>query len=69
MKKTYCAYGTFRKYGVPYFGVLIIRILLVMVLYSVPLLSETPIEDSLACVPSFGLVPQDFLCWGHGFLH
>ena len=36
--------GTFRKEGVPYFGVLIMRILLVRVLYSGPLFSETPIS-------------------------
>ena len=33
---------SFRKLGVPYFGVLIIRILLFTVLYSGPLFSETP---------------------------
>ena len=33
---------SFRKLGVPYFGVLIIRILLFKVLYSGPLFSETP---------------------------
>ena len=36
-------YGSFRKLGVPYFGVLIIRILLFRVLYWGPLFSETPI--------------------------
>ena len=36
-------YGSFRKFGVPYFGVLIIRILLFRVVYQVPLFSETPI--------------------------
>ena len=36
-------YGSFRKLGVPYFGVLIIRILLFRVLYQGPLFSETPI--------------------------
>ena len=35
--------GSFRKLGVPYFGVLIIRILLFGVLYQGPLVSETPI--------------------------
>ena len=35
--------GSFRKLGVPYLGVLIIRILLFRVLYSGPLFSETPI--------------------------
>ena len=34
--------GSFRKLGVPYFGVLIIRILLFRVLYWGPLFSETP---------------------------
>ena len=34
--------GTFRKKEVPYFGVLIIRILLFRVLYQAPLFSETP---------------------------
>ena len=33
---------SFRKLGVPYFGILVIRILLFRVLYSGPLLSETP---------------------------
>ena len=37
------SYGSFRKLGGPYFGVLIIRILLFRVLYSGPLFSETPI--------------------------
>ena len=36
-------YGCFRKLGVPYFGVLIIRILVLRVLYQGPLFSETPI--------------------------
>ena len=36
-------YGSFRKLGVPYVGVLIIRILLFRVLYSSPLFSETPV--------------------------
>ena len=36
-------YGSFRKFGLPYFGVLIIRILLFRVLYYGPLFSETPI--------------------------
>ena len=36
-------YGSFRKLGVPHFGVLIIRILLFRVLYQGPLFSETPI--------------------------
>ena len=34
--------GSFRKLGVPYFGVLMIRILLFRVLYWGPLFSETP---------------------------
>ena len=34
--------AVFRKFGVPYFGVLIIRILLFRVLYQGPLFSETP---------------------------
>ena len=34
-----------KKLGVPYFGVLIIRILLCRVLYWGPLLSETPTWD------------------------
>ena len=34
--------GSFRKFGVPYFGVLIIRILGFRVLYEGPVLSETP---------------------------
>ena len=34
--------GSFRKLGVPYLGVLIIRILLFRVLYESPLFSETP---------------------------
>ena len=34
--------GSFRKLGAPYFGVLIIRILLFRVLYLGPLFSETP---------------------------
>ena len=33
-------YGSFRKFGVPYFGVLKIRILLFRVLYLGPLFSE-----------------------------
>ena len=37
-------YGTFRKLGVPYFGVLIIRILLFRLLYWGPLFSETPLS-------------------------
>ena len=36
-------YGSCRKLGVPYFGILIIRILLCRVLYLGPLFSETPI--------------------------
>ena len=35
-------HGSFRKLGVPYFGVLMIRILLFVVLYEGPLFSETP---------------------------
>ena len=34
------SYGSFRKFGLPYFGVLIIRILLFRVLYYGPLFSE-----------------------------
>ena len=34
--------GSFQKVGVPYVGVLVIRILPFKVLYSVPLFSETP---------------------------
>ena len=37
------SYGSFRKLGVPNFGVLIARILLFSVLYQAPLFSETPI--------------------------
>ena len=37
-------YGTSRKLGVPYFGVLTITILLFRVLYLGRLLSETPIS-------------------------
>ena len=37
------SYGRFRKLGVPYFGVLRIRILLFRVPYLGPLFSETPI--------------------------
>ena len=36
-------YESFRKLGLPYFGVLIIRILLFRVLYQDPLFSETPL--------------------------
>ena len=36
------ALGSFRKLGVPYFGVLIIRILLLSVLYQGTLFSELP---------------------------
>ena len=36
------SHGSFRKLGVPDFGVLIIRILLFRVLYLGPLFSETP---------------------------
>ena len=35
--------GSFPNLGVPYFGVLIIRILLFRVLYKGPLFSETPV--------------------------
>ena len=35
-------HGSFRKLGVPYFGVLIVRILLFSVLYQGPPSSETP---------------------------
>ena len=47
-------YGSFRKLGVPYFGILIIRILLFRVLYEGPLFSETPIfmvQDALSQGP------------------
>ena len=40
---SYKSYGGFRKWGVPYFGVLIVRILLFRVLHQGPLFSETPI--------------------------
>ena len=36
----------FPKLGVPYFGVLIIRILLFRVLYQGPIFSETPVFSS-----------------------
>ena len=36
-------YGSFRKLGVPNFGVLIMGILLFRVLYQAPLFAETPI--------------------------
>ena len=39
--------GSFRKLGVPYLGVLIIRILLFGVLYEGPLFPETPISAML----------------------
>ena len=39
-------FGSFRKLGIPYFGVIITRILLFRVLYWGPLFSETPICDS-----------------------
>ena len=42
LKSLAWTYGSFPKLGVPYFGVLIIRLLL-RVLYSGPLFSETPI--------------------------
>ena len=45
----------FPKIGVPYLGVLIIRILLFRVLYQGPLFSETPIYIDYAngpCMPS-----------------
>ena len=35
-------HGSFRKFGVPYLGVLIIRTLLFKVVYLDPLFSETP---------------------------
>ena len=38
-------FGSFRNLGVPYFGVLIIKILQFRVLYSGPLFSETPISE------------------------
>ena len=41
------SYGGFRKLGAPYFGVLMIRILLFRVLYWGPLFSETPILGAL----------------------
>ena len=43
MGSGYCIYGSFRKLGVPYFGVRIISILLFRVLFWGPLFSETPI--------------------------
>ena len=49
--------GSFRKLGVPYFGVLIIRILLFRVLYRGPLFSETP-KSSISAkttIPGLGL--------------
>ena len=45
--------GSFRKLGVPYLGVLIMRILLCRVLYSGPLFSETP----------YGFKTLDSKCW------
>ena len=47
-------YGSFRKLGVPYLGVLIIRTLLFRVLYLDLLFSETPISFS------------GFRVWGRG---
>ena len=49
-------YGSFRKLGVPCFGVLIIRILLFRVLYSGPLFSETRIEPVVVYVRLESLV-------------
>ena len=43
-------YGSFRKLGVPCFGILIIGVLLFRVLYSGPLFSETPIYGFLQSV-------------------
>ena len=42
-------FRSFRQLGVPYFGVLRIRILLFGVLSSGPLILETPILSSLPC--------------------
>ena len=47
-------YGGFRKFGVPYFGVLIIRILLYRVLYMGPLFSETPLLLRAGGMRGFG---------------
>ena len=43
LENSWDLYGSFRKLGVPFWGVLIIRILLFRVLYWCPLFSETPI--------------------------
>ena len=48
-------FGSFRKVGVPYYGVLKIRILLFRVLYQGPLFSETPIR----LPASLGLLDRD----------
>ena len=48
------SYGSFRKFGVSDFGVLILRILLLRVPYLGPLFSETPI--STHCKVSFNSV-------------
>ena len=53
-------YGSFRKLGVPYFGVLIIRILLFRVLYWGPLFSETPILGSSYALPTRTLPGEVF---------
>ena len=47
-------YGSFRKLGVPYFGVLIIRILL----YQDPLFLETPILKSELSVEGLRSFPS-----------
>ena len=43
-RRDWRSYGSFRKQGVPYSGVLIIRILPLRVLYWGPLFSETPLS-------------------------
>ena len=40
---SFSTFGSFRNLGLPYFGVLMIRILLFRVFYSGPPFSETPI--------------------------
>ena len=50
-------FGSFRKLGLPYLGVLIIRILLSRVLYWDPLFSETPVSITAVgheADPTFG---------------
>ena len=47
------SYGSFRKLGLPYLGIFVIRTLLFRVLYQGPLFSETPIlgvyRDASGC--------------------